>query len=74
MRRTSTGRWTALVMLLPCASSAHLGLRNQGNTCYMNSLLQTLHHLPEFREAIYGIPTQLNNNSALELVPLELQS
>lgn len=25
------------------------GLRNQGGTCYLNSLLQTLHFTPEFR-------------------------
>lgn len=63
-----------LVALAPLSTSAaYLGLRNQGNTCYMNSLLQTLHHLPEFRQAIYSIPTQLDNTSAVELVPLELQ-
>ena len=39
----------------------------------MNSLLQTLHHLPEFRSAVYSIPTQPDNASATELVPLELQ-
>lgn len=25
------------------------GIRNQGGTCYLNSLLQTLHFTPEFR-------------------------
>ena len=35
------------------------------------SLLQTLHHLPEFRRAIYTIPTRLDNES--ESVPLEMQ-
>jgi len=39
----------------------------------MNSLLQALHHLPEFRSAVYSIPTRLENNSAVELMPLELQ-
>ena len=70
----TTSRRATLLLLLPAyVSAAYLGLRNQGNTCYMNSLLQTLHHLPEFREAIYSIPTQLDNSSAIELVPLELQ-
>ena len=49
------------LLLLAAATSvaegAYLGLRNQGNTCYMNSLLQALHHIPEFRDAIYSIPT-----------------
>ena len=67
------GRARLVLLLLSPAAAAYLGLRNQGNTCYMNSLLQALHHLPEFRAAIYSIPTRLDNNSAVELVPLELQ-
>ncbi len=27
-----------------------VGLKNQGATCYMNSLLQCLYHLPYFRK------------------------
>lgn len=30
-----------------------VGLSNQGATCYMNSLLQTLYMTPEFRTALY---------------------
>ena len=34
------------------------GLRNLGATCYMNSLLQVLYHLPDFRRSIYSLPTR----------------
>lgn len=30
--------------------TGHVGLKNQGATCYMNSLLQYLFHLPYFRK------------------------
>lgn len=33
-----------------------VGLKNQGATCYMNSLLQTLYHLPYFRKVL-SLPT-----------------
>jgi ubiquitin carboxyl-terminal hydrolase 7 len=61
-----------LLLLASVARGAYLGLRNQGNTCYMNSFLQTLHHSPEFRDAIYAIPT-IANASASSTVPFEMQ-
>jgi ubiquitin carboxyl-terminal hydrolase 7 len=30
----------------------------QGATCYLNSLLQTLFHIPLFRRAVYHMPTE----------------
>eukprot|EP00756_Hemistasia_phaeocysticola_P009918 Hpha_TRINITY_DN14971_c2_g1::TRINITY_DN14971_c2_g1_i1::g.143901::m.143901/K11838/USP7, UBP15; ubiquitin carboxyl-terminal hydrolase 7 len=35
-----------------------VGLRNQGATCYLNSVLQMLFHLSCFREATYQLPVQ----------------
>ena len=44
-----------------------VGLRNQGATCYLNSLLQSLYLTGAFRKAVYQIPTateQDRQNSA----------
>jgi ubiquitin C-terminal hydrolase len=35
-----------------------VGLKNQGATCYMNSLLQTLWSLRYLRKAVYDMPTE----------------
>ncbi|PNS16491.1 hypothetical protein CAC42_225 [Sphaceloma murrayae] len=35
-----------------------VGLRNQGATCYLNSLLQSLYFTNAFRRAVYQIPTE----------------
>jgi len=37
--------------------TGYVGLKNQGATCYMNSLLQTLTHIPYFRKAVYHMHT-----------------
>eukprot|EP00026_Physarum_polycephalum_P000727 Phypoly_transcript_00728.p1 GENE.Phypoly_transcript_00728~~Phypoly_transcript_00728.p1 ORF type:complete len:1258 (+),score=338.52 Phypoly_transcript_00728:104-3877(+) len=36
------------------SSSGYIGLSNQGATCYMNSLIQTLFMTPEFRNGLYN--------------------
>ncbi|KAI9654798.1 MAG: hypothetical protein M1821_005792 [Bathelium mastoideum] len=35
-----------------------VGLKNQGATCYLNSLLQSLYFTTAFRKAVYQIPTE----------------
>jgi len=35
-----------------------IGLKNQGATCYLNSLVQSLYFTNAFREAVYQIPTE----------------
>ncbi|KAL0590185.1 hypothetical protein ABG067_001830 [Albugo candida] len=56
-----------------------IGLKNQGATCYINSLLQTLYHLLAFRHVVYEIPTQKEDTTdsvtlALQRVFYRLQS
>ncbi|KAJ0974146.1 hypothetical protein J5N97_016111 [Dioscorea zingiberensis] len=53
--------------------TGYVGLKNQGATCYMNSLLQTLYHIPYFRKAVYHMPTT-ENDMPLWSIPLALQS
>lgn len=35
------------------------GLRNLGNTCYVNAAMQFLHSIPAFRHALYVLEPQL---------------
>lgn len=59
-----------------------VGFKNQGATCYMNSLLQTLYMLSAFRKAVYSMPLPEPGNElsgselsyALQKVFYELQT
>ncbi|XP_074565109.1 ubiquitin C-terminal hydrolase 13-like [Curcuma longa] len=53
--------------------TGYVGLKNQGATCYMNSLLQTLYHIPYFRKAVYHMPTTENDMPSAS-IPLAMQS
>jgi len=50
-----------------------VGLKNQGATCYMNSLLQFLYNINFFRQAVYHMPTQEEDDMS-KSIPLALQS
>ena len=52
-------------------TTGHVGLKNQGATCYMNSLLQTLFHLPYFRKAVFQMP--IAEGDVARNIPLALQ-
>ncbi|XP_052226207.1 ubiquitin carboxyl-terminal hydrolase 40-like isoform X2 [Dreissena polymorpha] len=58
------------------------GIENQGATCYLNSLLQTLLYTPEFREGLFSLSEEelgtldaekpLNESKA-RVIPIQLQ-
>ncbi|KAF9583319.1 hypothetical protein BGW38_009760, partial [Lunasporangiospora selenospora] len=54
----STGvLWHDFVNYDSKAMTGYVGLKNQGATCYMNSLLQSLYFTNYFRKAVFEIPT-----------------
>ncbi|KAH9909870.1 hypothetical protein F4778DRAFT_713206 [Xylariomycetidae sp. FL2044] len=56
--------------------TGYVGLKNQGATCYLNSLLQSLYFTNAFRKAVYEIPTagdESITNSAYSLQRLFYQ-
>ncbi|KAI1342225.1 hypothetical protein F5Y15DRAFT_406316 [Xylariaceae sp. FL0016] len=44
--------------------TGYVGLKNQGATCYLNSLLQSLYFTNAFRKAVYQIPTAEDESTA----------
>jgi ubiquitin carboxyl-terminal hydrolase 7 len=53
------------------AETGYIGLKNQGATCYLNSLIQSLYFTNYFRKATYQIPTE--NADLSKSVPYALQ-
>ncbi|KAG5468872.1 hypothetical protein CUR178_01708 [Leishmania enriettii] len=47
--------------------SGYVGIYNQGSTCYLNSVIQALYHLPAFRREIYSLPNVQTDSVALAL-------
>ncbi|ODQ66799.1 hypothetical protein NADFUDRAFT_50704 [Nadsonia fulvescens var. elongata DSM 6958] len=51
--------------------TGYIGIKNQGATCYLNSLLQSLYFTNQFRKVVYQIPTETETPN--ESVVLALQ-
>ena len=52
-------------------ATGYCGLKNQGATCYLNSLLQALYWIAPFRTSVYRLPT--NDDQPNASIPLALQ-
>ncbi|KAL4510627.1 hypothetical protein ABPG72_004781 [Tetrahymena utriculariae] len=56
----------------------YVGLLNEGQTCYMNSYLQTLFHIKAFVKLVYSIPTDKESEpvfpNSLQVLFYQLQS
>lgn len=63
--------WGALSGYDSRKETGYVGLRNQGATCYMNSLLQTLYHTAAFTQAVFQLPTE--GDEPTKSIPLALQ-
>ena len=50
--------WHSFINYNSKKETGYVGLKNQGATCYLNSLLQSLYFTNAFRQAIYNIPTE----------------
>jgi ubiquitin C-terminal hydrolase len=50
----------------------HVGLKNQSATCYLNSVIQALFHIPAFRALVFRMPTTGLEDATVS-IPLTLQ-
>ncbi|CAO3607806.1 unnamed protein product [Mucor fragilis] len=72
LKRDPTGvLWHSFKVYDSKKTTGYVGLYNQGATCYMNSLFQSLFFTNIFRKSVYQIPTE--NDNPQNSVALALQ-
>ncbi|XP_055864421.1 ubiquitin carboxyl-terminal hydrolase 5-like isoform X2 [Biomphalaria glabrata] len=61
------GEWDVIQeagsQLRPCYGSGYTGMRNLGNSCYLNSVMQVLFSIPDFQRRYYVNTEQLVQNA-----------
>jgi len=57
----------------PYSKFNYIGLINEGMTCYMNSMLQTLNVLGSFKKAVFQIPVKEDENNSKNNIVSSLQ-
>eukprot|EP00906_Rhabdomonas_costata_P012104 RCo017292 len=68
-----TQRLRIINRFTPKSETGYVGLKNQGSTCYMNSLLQTLFMTVDFRDALFRW-SLLPEHQLASSVPYQLQA
>jgi hypothetical protein len=67
---------TAGMRFTPRSDTGYAGLENQGATCYLNSLLQSLFMIPDFRRVIYTwkYDSAIHGKNFYQMLPLLLMN
>ena len=52
------------------SETGYVGIKNQGATCYLNSLMQALYHTAFLREAVFQIPSEVAAAAAEPAAPV----
>lgn len=67
LRSTSTVDGAATTDFTDKSITGYTGLMNQGATCYLNSLVQSLYMIPDFRAMLYSWPYSSSEHGQEEL-------
>jgi len=66
---TPYSKWQCAPLEAGKASNGYVGLRNLGNTCYMNATLQQLYNMPKLRYGILSVPRDFTGEDSTSATP-----